>query len=180
MASKHVASISPLKYWGWRAAANTHWMPFCAAQLSTCCALTALRPVPLAKGTEHLVCKSVSYLVGVVWEQAEGPALWTGRMGKARGLRVRQTAFTSQLSHSQADLGWAGAFTTLRLCFCICQMDANDINGLEAFSQRWLKGYTACSASVSSPPVCPCLPTSPEPHYLLPVGLTPACGHFRA
>lgn len=46
------------------AAANTPWMPLCAVQLSTCCALMALRPVPLANGTEPLVCKLVSYLGG--------------------------------------------------------------------------------------------------------------------
>lgn len=69
MASKHVASISPLNCFffflgGGRGFCCQHWMPLCAAQLSTRCAVIAPSPVPLANGKEHLVCKLVSHWGG--------------------------------------------------------------------------------------------------------------------
>ena len=91
--------------------------------------------------------------------------------------------FISHLSHLGAGRAWAGAFTPPRLPFPICEMDVND-HVTERGDRREARGPVLAHSPLS---VCelpsrplPWLPTSPEAHCLLLVGLTPACGCFLA
>lgn len=72
VASKHVASILPLKYGRGQgeglggAAANTPWMPLGAAQLS--CKLIAPRPALLPMALHTRFANWIPVWEGVVWE----------------------------------------------------------------------------------------------------------------
>lgn len=86
MASKHVASISPLKYCG---AQGEGGLPtptgclLCSPAEHLLCTNSS-RPVPLANGTKHLVCKLVSYLGGCGLGTAAAGAMGR-RMAQAWG-----------------------------------------------------------------------------------------------
>lgn len=128
-ASKHVASISPLKYGGGEGGVccqhpldaslcgpAEHWL--CTNSPEACASCQWHRTLGL----------QISFIFGRVWSgnRAAGLEQWTRRTGKAWGSRGRPNGARNP---PQPLVSWesrAGAFTPPKLCFHTCEVDVHN------------------------------------------------------